>query len=195
MQISVSGKGVDVGASLQSHIEAQIEEHVKKYIDRVTSVNIVISREAHLFRVDITGNMGTHSGLVIRGRGALEDVYAAFDEALEKVSKQLRRYKRKITNHHKVTHEQQAQVVRNNATKYIVSPEIGEHDEEKHAALIIAEKPTDIETLTVSEAVMKMDLQDLPALMFFNSAHGRLNVVYKRVDGNISWVDPSEKAA
>ncbi len=195
MQISVSGKGVDVGTALQSHIESQIEENVKKYIDRITSVHVVISREAHLFRVDITGNMGTHSGLVVRGRGALEDVYAAFDEALEKITNQLRRYKRKITNHHKNTHEQQAQIVRNLGTKYIISPEAGEHDEDKQDSLIIAEKPTDIETMTVSEAVMKMDLQDLPAVMFFNSAHGRLNVVYRRVDGNISWVDPADKAA
>ncbi len=195
MQISVSGKGVDVGASLQSHIENQIEEHVKKYIDRVTSVYVVISREAHLFRVDITGNMGTHAGLVVRGRGALEDVYAAFDEALEKISKQLRRYKRKITNHHKNGHDYQENAARKTGTKYIISPDSGEHDEDKQAGLIIAEKPTDIETLTVSEAVMKMDLQDLPAVMFFNSAHGRLNVVYKRVDGNISWVDPTDKAA
>lgn len=194
MQISVSGKGVDVGAALQSHIENQIEEHVKKYIDRVTSVNIVISREAHLFRVDITGNLGTHSGLVVRGRGASEDVYASFDEALEKISKQLRRYKRKITNHHKSGNEQAASA-RKTGTKYVISPDSGEHDEDKQPGLIIAEKPTDIETMTVSEAVMKMDLQDLPAVMFFNSAHGRLNVVYKRVDGNISWVDPSDKAA
>lgn len=196
MQIIVSGKGVDVGASLQSHIEAQIDEQVKKYIDRVTSVQVVISREAHLFRVDITGNLGTHSGLVVRGRGALEDVYAAFDEALEKVSKQLRRYKRKITNHHKMSHAEQAAVARSIGTKYVVSADIGEHDEDKHSGLIIAEKPTDIETMTVSEAVMRMDLADLPAVMFFNSAHGRLNVVYRRVDGNISWVDPAaEKAA
>jgi ribosomal subunit interface protein len=195
MQISVSGKGVDVGASMQSHIENQIEEHVKKYIDRVTSVNVVISREAHLFRADITGNMGTHSGLVVRGRGSSEDVYAAFDEALEKVSKQLRRYKRKITNHHKNTHEQQAQAIRNNGTKYILSPESGEQEDDKQTGIIIAEKPTDIVSMTVSEAVMKMDLEDLPAVMFLNSAHGRLNVVYKRADGNISWVDPSGKAA
>ena len=194
MQISVSGKGVDVGATLQSHIENQIEEHVKKYIDRVTSVNIVISREAHLFRADITGNMGTHSGLVVRGRGASEDVYAAFDEALEKISKQLRRYKRKITNHHKGGHEP-AKVAGPNGTKYIISPESGEQEDDKQTGIIIAEKPTDIVSMTVSEAVMKMDLEDLPAVMFLNSAHGRLNVVYKRADGNISWVDPSGKAA
>jgi ribosomal subunit interface protein len=195
MQISVSGKGIDVGSALQSHIENQVEEHVRKYIDRITGISVVIAREAHLFRVDITGNLGTHSGLVMRGRAAMEDVYAAFDAALEKVSKQLRRYKRKITNHHKITHEQQAEVVHNVGTKYVVSPDIGEHDEEKQAGLIIAEAPTSIENMTVSQAVMKMDLQDLPAVMFYNSAHGRLNVVYRRVDGNISWVDPSGKAA
>lgn len=196
MQISVSGKGVDVGDSLRTHIETQIDEHVKKYIDRVTSVQIVVSREAHLFRADITGNLGTHSGIVVRGRGASTDVYAAFDEGLDKISKQLRRYKRKITNHHKITHADQADAVHQvAATKYVISPEVGEQDEEAHSSLVIAEKPTQIDRLTVSQAVMKMDLQDLPAVMFFNSANGRLNVVYRRADGNISWVDPTESKA
>ncbi len=190
MQISVSGKGVDVGEALRTHIEAQLEEHVKKYVDRVTSVNVVVSREAHLFRVDITGNLGTHSGLVIRSRGEAGDAHSAFDAALEKVSKQLRRYKRKITNHHKGD-----EGVRASAKKYVLKPETGEEEDDKHSSLVIAEKPTEIETLTVSQAVMKMDLQELPALMFFNRAHGRLNVVYRRTDGNISWVDPAEKAA
>lgn len=197
MQISVSGKGVDVGEALRSHIETQIEEHVKKYIDRVTSVQVVVSREAHLFRVDIIGNLGTHSGLVVRSRGQLEDVYAAFDEALEKMSKQLRRYKRKITNHHKAgsTPPPDGEPVKVKSKKYTLKPEVGEQEDNKHASLVIAEQHTDVETLTVSEAVMKMDLQDLPALLFFNSAHGRLNVVYRRNDGNISWVDPEGKAA
>ena len=193
MQISVSGKGVDVGEALRNHIEAQIEEHVKKYIDRVTSIAVVVSREAHLFRVDISGNLGTHSGLSIKGRGQLDDVYAAFDEALEKISKQLRRYKRKITNHHKGDHAPVAPRV--HGKKYVLKPEAGEQEDNKHSGLVIAEQSTDIDTMTVSEAVMKMDLQDLPALMFFNSAHGGLNVVYRRTDGNISWVDPESKAA
>lgn len=196
MQIIVSGKGVEVGESLRTHMEQQIAEHVQKYIDRVTSIHAVVSREAHLFRVDITGNLGTHAGLVVRGRGQLADVYAAFDEALDRVSKQLRRYKRKITNHQKQSMDGvDAQSRRVRAKKYVLPPETGEHDDDKQAGLVIAEKPTDIETLTVSEAVMKMDLQDLPALMFFNSAHGRLNIVYRRADGNISWVDPEGQAA
>jgi ribosomal subunit interface protein len=193
MQISVSGKGVEVGESLRTHMEQQIDEHVKKYIDRVTQMHAVVSREAHLFRVDITGNLGTHAGMVVRGRGEAPDVYAAFDEALQRVSKQLRRYKRKITNHHKGDAPPVSRLVR--GMKYVLPPEAGEQDDDKNPGVIIAEKPTDIETLTVSEAVMKMDLQDLPALMFFNSAHGGINVVYRRTDGNISWVDPQENAA
>lgn len=201
MQISVSGKGVDIGESLRTHVSTQIDEHVNKYIDRVTSVQIVVSREAHFFRVDVTGNVGTHAGLVIRGRGESEDVYAAFDEALEKISKQLRRYKRKITNHHKLSHggEPLPDTRRVKGIKRVLPPEAGEHEDEEgsgqHGGLIIAEKPTDIEILTVSQAVMKMDLQELPALMFFNRGNGRLNVVYRRADGNISWVDPNEQAA
>lgn len=192
MQVSVSGKGVDVGESLRTHIENQIEEHVKKYIDRVTQMNTVVSREAHLFRVDITGNIGTHAGATVRGRGESEEVYAAFDQALERVAKQLRRYKRKLTNHHKGDGEM---VAPRKGKKTVLRPETGEQEDDKHSGLIIAEKPTEIETLTVSQAVMKMDLQDLPALMFFNKAHGGLNVVYRRIDGNISWVDPEGKAA
>ena len=193
MQIHVSGKGVEVGEALRAHIEEQIEEHVKKYIDRINSVHVVVSKEAHLFRVDITGNLGTHAGFVIRSRGELQDVYAAFDEALEKVSKQLRRYKRKLTNHHKSHDEIMPSPIK--GRKYVLSPEAGEHEDDNKSGLVIAEKPTEIETLTVSQAVMKMDLQDLPALMFFNKAHGRLNVVYRRIDGNISWVDPEGQAA
>mgnify|MGYP000019839927 CR=1 FL=1 len=196
MQIQVSGKGVEVGESLRTHIQAQVDEHASKYIDRVTHVNVVVSKEAHLFRVDINGNIGTHAGMVARSRGESGDVYAAFDEALEKMSKQLRRYKRKLTNHHKASAAEPIPARSVKGLKRVLPPEAGEHeDDDKSAGLIIAEKPTDIETLTVSEAVMKMDLQDLPALMFFNKGHGGLNVVYRRADGNISWVDPEGIAA
>jgi ribosomal subunit interface protein len=190
MQIQVSGKGVEVGEALRSHIQSRVDEHVNKYIDRVNSISAVVSKDAHLFRVDITGNVGTHSGFTIRSRGESPDVYASFDDALEKISKQLRRYKRKITNHHK---EEDVRVGK--GMKFVLQPHAGEEDEDKQSALVIAEKATQIETLTVSQAVMKMDLQHLPALMFFNRAHGRLNVVYRRDDGNISWVDPDAKAA
>ncbi len=198
MQISVAGKGVDVGESLRTHIETRLEQGITKYIDRVTSVQAVIAKEAHRFRIDLHGNLGTHAGMVVRSSALGDDVYAAFDSALEKIEKQLRRYKRKISNHHKLSHGgAEREFVR--GRKYVLNADVGETEEEVQSngsgGAVIAEKPTNIEILTVSEAVMRMDLEDLPALMFYNAAHGRINVVYRRIDGNISWVDPEGAAA
>ncbi|HEU5047809.1 MAG TPA: ribosome-associated translation inhibitor RaiA [Rickettsiales bacterium] len=190
MKILISGKNIEVGASLQAHIEKRLAEVVHKHLDRVVNLNVVMTKEGYRYKCDINGNTGTSSGVMIKSTGTSEDVYASFDMAADKIEKQLRRYKRRITNHHKVSEEPAPVVV---AKKYVIK----DHEEEVHddAPVVIAEKPTEIETLTVSAAVMKMDLADLPALMFFNSANGRINVVYKRADGNISWVDPEGKAA
>ncbi len=194
MQIIVSGKQVDVGDALRQHIEERLEEGISKYLDRVTSVTVVASRESHMFKIDISGNTGTHSGIVIKSSAKNDDVYAAFDAAADKIEKQLRRYKRRLTNHHKT---EVAGTEMLQARKYVIS-DADEHADDD-APVVIAEKDAPIQTLTVSEAVMKMDLAELPALMFINSANGRVNVVYRRVDGNISWVDPelpqSAKAA
>lgn len=194
MQIIVSGKQVDVGESLREHIEARLEDGISKYLDRVTSVKVVISKESHRFRADINGNTGTHSGITIKSHAENDDVYAAFDSAADKVIKQLRRYKRRITNHHKTTDthaERDYDAIA--ATKYIIEDSNVDDDiEVSDAPAVIAEKDADIETLSVSDAVMKMDLADLPALLFVNSANGQINVVYRRKDGNISWVDPSK---
>ncbi len=190
----ISGKHIDVGASLQKHIESRLEEGVQKYLDRVTSLNVVISKENHGFKVDINGNTGTSSGLTVKSSANAADVYASFDAAADKIEKQLRRYKRRITNHHKHNHASDTQLPPTLAgKKYVLQSE--QEEAQNDAPVVIAEKSTDVETLTVSEAVMKMDLADLPALLFFNSGNGRINVVYRRVDGNISWVDPVGKAA
>lgn len=194
MQISVSGKGVDVGEAFQEHVKNRLTDGISKYIDRVNSIDVVVSKESHLFRALINGNTGTSSGMIVKGRGEAPDVYAAFDMAADRIEKQLRRYKRRLTNHHKARHHDLPAV---HAMKYVISADAAakEAPEKEGAPVVVAEKATDIATLTVSEAVMRMDLADLPALMFFNSANGRLNVVYKRADGNISWVDPKPEAA
>jgi ribosomal subunit interface protein len=195
MKIMISGKHVDIGESLSAHIEQKLEDGVNKYLDRVTSVNVVVTKEAHFFRVDINGNTGTASGVVIKSSASAGDVYACFDAAAEKIEKQLRRYKRRLTNHHKhMHHNGEAPVVSMSGKKYVLRPDDAAEAGED-APVVIAEKATAIERLSVSEAVMKMDLADLPALMFFNSANDRINVIYRRVDGNISWVDPADKAA
>ncbi len=198
MQLNISGRHVDLGESFRTHAEARLKEGVNKYLERVTKVEVVVSKESHLFRVDIHGNTGTHAHMMVNSKGTSTDVYAAFDQAAERLEKQLRRYKRRLTNHHvgqdARTLDDSGISVR--AKKYVLKPEDDNRElEDEGAPVVIAEKPTEIETLTVSQAVMKMDLTDLPALLFVNSAHGRINVIYRRVDGNISWVDPEAVAA
>lgn len=196
MQFHISGRHVDLGDAFRTHAEGRLSDGVQKYLDRMTKVDVVVSKESHLFRVDIHGNTGTHSHVTVNSKGNATDVYAAFDQAADRLEKQLRRYKRRLSNHHIGESEKRERLKAFTGKKYVLRPE----DEtaelaEEGAPAVIAEKATEIETLTVSEAVMKMDLRDLPALMFFNSAHGRINIVYRRTDGNISWVDPEGIAA
>lgn len=193
MDIHVSGKNVEVGESLTNHVENRMKEVTEKYLDKVNGIKVVFSKEAHLFSCHIHANLTTNNNLMIRSIAENTDVYASFDNALEKIEKQLRRYKRKIKDHHKISYGAAEVDIASQARKYVLPADVGEHeDEEQLAGAIIAEKPTSIDTLTVSQAVMKMDLQDLPAVMFRNVKTGHINVVYRRADGNISWVDPAE---
>lgn len=189
MKIQVSGKGIDVGESLRTHVEQRLEQGITKYLDRVVSVSVVISRESHLFCVDINLHTGTHSAMVIKGRDKAGDVYAAFDASAGKIEKQLRRYKRRLTNHHQKD-EENAKFSTVSATKYVLQSSGEEEVQDDHNPVIVAEQSANVDTLSVGEAVMRMDMLDLPALMFINRLNGRPNVVYKRADGNISWVDP-----
>lgn len=186
MQVRISGKKIDVGTALQEYVDERLGKIVTKYFEDAIAGDVVFSKERHLYRADIHVNEGVRGGIVIKAEASAGDVYAAFDGASDRIEKQLRRYKDRIKKH-KGTRSASDTLV--DGTKYVIavnddSPEVDEN------GAIIAEKTTDIDTLSVSEAVMKMDLASLPTLLFINSANGRINVVYKRVDGNISWVDP-----
>lgn len=197
MQISVSGKHVDVGQALRSHVESRAEETIHKYLDRVTDVNVVFSKEGYRFRASIVINTGTHAHLVISSHAEAGDAYACFDAALEKSERQLRRYKGKLKDHHKEKPGEIAMGLDGASGKAVKHYTISGDQEmaDEVTPLVIAEKKTEIERLSVSEAVMKLDLSDLPALMFINRSHGGLNVIYRRPDGHISWVDVEDNAA
>jgi ribosomal subunit interface protein len=198
MQISVTGKQIDIGNSLQDYVRDKIEKVVNKYFDRAVNSVIVFSKESHKhenhFRADISVNEGAGVNY-IKSSASSDDIYAAFDESLAKIQVRLSKYKSKIKNHHKpklaeeIGYDNEKHL---KGVKYVLTPFQEETDTPNDNPLIVAEKSTAIEYLTVGEAVMKMDLTDLPALLFRNKANGRLNVVYHRVDGNISWVDPQE---
>ena len=195
MNINITGKHMELGEAFQTHVEDRLSDSISKYLDRINQLDVVATKEGHRVRVDIHANTGTNSHVMINSHGEAGEAYAAFDEAADKVEKQLRRYKRRLTNHHKMRQSQEEALQSIRAKSYVLSSQ-EEHEElpEDDAPVVIAERPLDIETLTVSEAVMKMDLANLPALMFYNSAHGRVNLVYRRNDGNVAWVDPDEAA-
>jgi ribosomal subunit interface protein len=186
MEILVTGKHLDVGDALRAHVETNLDATVTKYFIRAVDASVTISREPNGFRADISAHPGR--GLLVQGGATAADPYAAFDSALERIAKQLRRYKRRLRDHHKGRRHDDTLP----AQQYIIAAE-SEDEELKEATQtpIIAEMPTDIPTLSVGEAVMRMDLGDLPMVMFRNRAGGVFNVVYRRPDGNIGWVDPS----
>ena len=171
---------------MRTHVEESLQASVGKYFDNAIEANVVFSRVAHRYRTDISVHVGR--GILVQSHAEVNEPYPAFDAALERLGKRLRRHKRRLRNHHKGAKEKFLP-----AQQYILAGETEEslaEENEKQWPVIIAEMATEIPTLTVEEAVMRLDLGELPALMFSNSAHRGLNMVYRRSDGNIGWIDP-----
>ncbi len=194
MQISVTGKQLDVSDALRGHIEGRLAAAVEKYFGNAIEAHVTLSRQGNRFRTDCSVHVG--HGIFVQGHGEELDAYASFDGATERVEKQLRRYKRRLRNHHAKQRENEARNVR--ALSHVLANEPDDEDqseEDDAGPVIVAESTTDIPTCTVGEAVMRMDLGNCPIIMFHNSAHGRINVVYRRTDGHVGWIDPNETQA
>jgi ribosomal subunit interface protein len=193
MQITVSGKQVDLSDALRTRVSIQMDTIASKYFDHALEANVTFSRARSFFTCDINVHAGR--GLQLRGEGEAADANTAFDDAAEHIAKRLRRYRRRVNDHHRDL----AQRARPEAARqYILQEEANGID---HAAVdgrtldeayatVIAETQTEIASLSVGEAVMRMDLADQVVMMFRNSASGVLNVVYRRGDGHIGWIDP-----
>jgi ribosomal subunit interface protein len=204
MDIRVLGSNMEVGQSLTNYVEENLSKSVKKYFEKAVGATVHFSKNNQMFKVVITVNEGVKGGISVKSDAEAGDVYGCFNEASEKCAKQLRRYKRRIKNYRRNgggIKSSEVDYKALNATKYVVPPlaynvfeemENEESDDFDDSVKVVDEKNTDIEELTVEEAIMKMDLQNLPALVFINSKNKRLNVVYHRKDGNISWIDPQK---
>lgn len=193
MQLTVKGKQLDVGDALRTHVADSLNTVVGKYFTNSLEANVVFSREASLFKADIQVHVGRN--IVLQSVAEAHEPYPAFDTACEKLAKRLRRYKRRLRDHHNGDAQHEPVPAR----YQILEAEADDHHLEAEDAapdaaqpIVVAEMQTNIDTLTVSEAVMRMELAELPALMFRNRAHGGLNLVYRRKDGNVGWVDPSD---
>ena len=186
MQFSVTGKHVDIGNALRGHVEKNLAAAVAKYFDRAMDANVVFSKNGKNIQTDISVHVGR--GIMLRGKAEANEPFAAFNAASEHIAKRLRRYKRRIRDHHKSDDRSADDVP---AQQYILADQDENEpsaDEQDH--VVVAEMTTEIPMIQVSEAVMRMNLGDLPALLFRPAAPGGLNLVYRRPDGNIGWVDP-----
>jgi ribosomal subunit interface protein len=193
MHITVSGKQVEMSDALRARVASQLDTIAGKYFDHALEAHVTFSRARSFFTCDI--NVHAARGLMLRGEGEAADANAAFDDAAEHIAKRLRRYRRRVNEHARdAASKERPQAAR----QYILRQEEEEPHQEANGviqastyATVVAETPAEIASLTVSDAVMRMDLADQPVLMFRNSATMELNVVYRRSDGHIGWIDPT----
>ncbi len=188
MRYQISGHQIDIGDTLQTHVETELSAVVAKYAERPTDATVIFSRNAHEYVCEAVVHLST--GLTAQAKAHATEIYAAFDSCAAKMEKQLRRYKRRLKDHHR-TRKEPVEVLA--APSYILarSEEEDEANEpESLQPMIIAEMETRVPALSVGEAVMQMELAGAPILVFRNEGHNGVNVVYRRDDGNIGWIDP-----
>ncbi len=209
MHITVAGKQVETGEALKTHVRDGLGAIARKYFDHALEANVTFRRDAKgrlgAFNCDI--NLKAGRNLFVRGEGEGPDAHRAFEVAAEHVAKRLRRYRRRVNDHARGLAEERAETAET-APQYVVSPAEDEDEADGAAAApaangrgadahggaeghgaIVAEQPAEIARLSLSEAVMRLDLAQMPALPFRNSGSGAINLVYRRTDGCIGWID------
>ena len=189
MNLSVSGQQIEIGEALSAHARQALSAAVAKYFDDAIDGQVHFSREAYLFRADIVVHVGRN--ITMQSHAAAIDPYAAFDAACEHLAKRLRRHKRRLREH--TGRAAPAADALTAMQSVLAAPDPAQdHDDGEGATdpVVIAEMRTAIETLSVGEAVLRLDFTGQPAMLFRSRANGLLNMIYRRPDGNIGWVDP-----
>jgi ribosomal subunit interface protein len=191
MPLRISGKNVDIGQALREHIETRVSEALGKYFDGGYTGHVVVEREGSGYATECSIHLDT--GTLLQSSGSAHEVYAATDQAVERIGKRLRRYKRKLKSHQGKENGRDntvAEVMQ--AQSYILAmPDEDEELPEDYSPVVVAETTQQIRTATVGRAVMELDLSGAPVMVFRNAGSGTINVVYRRSDGNIGWIDPA----
>ncbi len=189
MQVVITGKQLNVSDPLRGHVEKQLAAAISKYFEHAIEASVVFSRQGKGKHVRADISVHAARNIQMQGHGEENEAKAAFDSAMARIAKRLRRYKRRLRDHRNAGHE----IVAVQAQQYVLAA--GDNYEEEQIAedgqpLVIAEMTTTIDNLTVGEAAMRMELANTEALVFQNIAHGGINVLYRRSDGNLGWIDP-----
>ncbi|MGB0908622.1 MAG: ribosome hibernation-promoting factor, HPF/YfiA family [Maricaulaceae bacterium] len=188
MKIQIVSKGIDVSPALHERINSRIEDMMDKYIHRDGEALVSVSREGSGFKTTISLHLP--SGATMEAGGAASEAYGASDEALEHMEKRLRRYKRRLKDHHA---QQKAEAKSEAFSMFVLENPVSEEDDEDKAPaepMIISEQSRPLRTMTPGMAALELGLADTGVVIFNNAKHGRMNVVFKRSDGNIGWIDP-----
>ena len=186
MQYQISGIHIDVGDALQTHVKGELNDAISKYAERPTDAQIIFSKSGHEFVCDAIVHLST--GLTAKAKASKAEIYSAFDACAEKVEKQLRRYKRKLKGHHK-NRNQAVEII--DSTSYMNPIKEGEKDSDTTSEpIIIAETDTDFPIFSVKEAAEELEGLKLPLLLFRNEEKKGVNILFRRKDGNIGWVQP-----
>ena len=189
MNISVSGKNMDTGSAFQTHAETALNDVVEKYFDRAVSGHVTLEKADSGFRVKT--RVALSRRIELEATGFAHDAHAALEAAIDHAEKRLRRHKRRLKNHRGVvTQAEEDDVLPATMLVYAAADQVEDEAENDDLPPVVAELAYDIEMLTVEQAVMKLELSEAPMLMFRNAAHFGLNVVHRRDDGSIGWIDP-----
>jgi len=194
MDIRISGHQVETGEALKTHVQDRLQGIADKYFSRAISAEVTFGKGPHDvgFKCDIVAHV--MKGLVLKGRHEAQDAHPAFDGAAEKIEKQLRRYMRRLKDRHAAETIEIAEAGAYDNAGYTLFAESTSEEEEADAPLIVAETRVDIPDASVGDAVMMLDLRNTSALLFRNSGTGTYNMVYRRGDGTIGWVEPQRAA-
>lgn len=195
MQIQITGKHIDLGDALRGRIEAGLEAAVTKYFDRPTAGNVTVSKDGYQIAVDCSVHLP--SGIVLQAHGLGDEAYAALENALEKMEKRVRRYKRRLKDHHR---PDRAPMKSEPLPGFLLQSQDeeskeGATDAPDDQSLIIAETAESLRTMSVAEAVMQLELGEEAVVFFKHASLERINLVYRRTDGHIGWVDPASSAS
>ncbi len=187
MSFRVSGKNIDVGEALRSRINERIAEATAKYFDGGFSGHVTVGKEGFGFKTECVIHLD--SGIMLEAEALAADAYASADQVAGRIEKRLRRYKRRLKNHQAVGPDgSEARVIA--APSYIIAAPEHQDEDTEFNPVIIAESTTSLKRLSVSEAVMELDLTGIAVVVFRHAGHGRVNLVYRRGDGHIGWIDP-----
>lgn len=196
MDIQITGKAIDLGNALQTHVSQELTAGVSKYFERSAEGTVVFDKDGAEIEAEITVHLA--SGVFLSSKDKAHDAYGAFDGAMTKLEKRVRRYKRRLKDHHSTA---RAPLPAESAPSYVIQASAdllegpGDDGDAGEAPLIIAEQSTVLRRMPVSDAVLQLDVADAKVVVFRNAKHGNLSVVYRRDDGNIGWIDGDTEAA